>query len=81
MSGDIQVHRQVPINNTKILEETKLALQKLFKKFYFITSKSNNDKGQTDLTEMNIAARPDSTPVAAQPYPLAFMHHDFFNKK
>ena len=65
MPSDIQVHRQVPLNNAKILEETKLALHKLLKKFDFIISKSNNDKGQMDLIEMHITTRPDSVPVIA----------------
>ena len=31
MSSDIQVHRQVPLKNANILEDTKLALHKLLK--------------------------------------------------
>ena len=58
--SDIQVHRQVSLNNANILEETKLALHKLLKEFDSIISKSNNDIGQTDLIEMHIATRMDS---------------------
>ena len=65
MPSDIQVHRQVPLNNANILKGTKLALHKLLKKFDTIISKSNNGIGQTVLIEMHIATRPDSTPVAA----------------
>ena len=32
MPSDIQVHRQVPVDNANILVETKLALHKLLKK-------------------------------------------------
>ena len=67
MPSDIQV----PLNNANILEETKLALQMLLQKFDAIISRSDNDIGQTDLIEMHSAMRPDSTPVAARPYPLA----------
>ena len=31
MPSDIQVHRQVSLNNAKISEETKIALHKLLK--------------------------------------------------
>ena len=71
MPSCIQDHIQVPLHNAKISEETKLALYKLLKKLDSIISKSNNDIGQTDLIEMHIATRPDSTPVTAQPYILA----------
>ena len=65
MPSDIHVHRQVPLNNAKILEETKLVLHKLLKKFDSIISKSCTDIEQTDIIEMHIAARPDSARVAA----------------
>ena len=65
MPSDIQVHRQVPLNNAKILKGTNLALHKLCKKFDSIISKNDNDIGQLDLIEMHIAARPDTAPVAA----------------
>ena len=71
MPSDIQVHRQVPINDANISEETKLALHKLLKRFDSIIPKSINDTGQTDLIEVHIAMRPDSAPVAGRPYPLA----------
>ena len=51
MPSDIQVHRQVPLNNAKISEETKLALHKLLKKFDPIISKSDNDR--TDRPNRN----------------------------
>ena len=54
MPSDIQVHRQVPLNNAKISEETKVALHRLLKTFASIISKSNNDIGQIDLTGMHI---------------------------
>ena len=71
MPSDIQVHRQVPLNNANISEETKFALHKLLKKFDSIISKSDNDIVLLDLIEMHIATRPGSAWVAAQPYPLA----------
>ena len=81
MSSDIQVHRQVPLNNASILEETKLAVHKLLKKIYPIFSKSHNNIGQTDLIEMHISMRLDSTPVASRPYPLALTYHDFLKQE
>ena len=30
---------------------------------------------------MHIATRPDASPVAAQPYPLALKHHDFLKQE
>ena len=54
MPSDIQVHRQVPLNDANILEETKLALHQLLKQFNSIISKSNNNIGQMDLIEMHI---------------------------
>ena len=81
MTSDIEVHRQVPINNARILEETKLALCKLLQKCDSIISKSNNDIGQSDVIEMPIATRLDSSPVAAQSYPLAHKHHNFLKQE
>ena len=46
MPSDIHVYRQVSLNNTKILEEKKLALHKLLKKVDSIISKSDNDVGR-----------------------------------
>ena len=34
-----------------------------------------------DLIEMHIAMRPDPTPVAAKPYPLALKHQDFLKQE
>ena len=34
-----------------------------------------------DLVEMHIATRPDATPIAACPYPLALKHHDFLKQE
>ena len=39
MPSDVQVHRQVSMNNATISEETKLALHKLLKKFKSIVTK------------------------------------------
>ena len=44
MPSDIQVHRQVPLNNAKISEQ-----------FKSIVTESDNDIGHTDLIEMHIA--------------------------
>ena len=81
MPSNIQVHRQVPLNNANIPKETKLALHKLLKKFDSIISKSENDIGQMDLIEMHITMSPDSSPAAARPYPLALKHHDFLKQE
>ena len=70
MPSNIQIHRQVPLSNVKILEETKVALYKLLQKFDTIILKSDNDIGQMDLIEMHIATRLDATPVVVWPYPF-----------
>ena len=75
LSSKIQVHRQVPLSDTKISETTKLALHDLLYKFDPIISKNNNDIGQMDLIEMHIATRLDVTPVEACPSTLALKHH------
>ena len=81
MLSNIQIHRQVPLNGAKISKETKSVLYKLLQKYDTIASKSDNDIGQTDLIEMQIATRPDAAAVTAWPYPLALKHHDSVNKK
>ena len=63
--SDIKVYRQVPLNNTNISEETKLALHKFLQNFNSIISKSDNDIGETGLVDMHIGTRSDSTAVAA----------------
>ena len=70
VSSNIQVHRQVLLNNANISETTKLSLNNSIKNFDSINSKkkNNNNMGQTDLIEMHIATRPDITPVAVWPY-------------
>ena len=81
MPTNVQIHRQVPFNDTKISKETKTALYKLLQKYDIILSKSNNDIGQTDLLKMHIATRPDAAQVAAQPYPFALKHHEFLKQE
>ena len=81
MPSNIQVHIQVPLNNVRISEETKLALHKLLQKCDSIVLKSNNDIGKLDLTDMHIATRPDSAPVATQTYPLAIKQHDLLKQE
>ena len=81
LPSEIQVHRQVPLSDAKISETTKLALNDLLQNFDPIISKKNNDIGQTDLIEMHIATRLDTTPTAACPYPLALKHHDFLKQE
>ena len=81
MPGTIQIHRQVPLSNTKISKETKIKLHELLCRYKTIISKSNNNIGQTDLTQMYIAMRPNVAPIAAWPYPLALKHHDFLKQE
>ena len=81
MPDNVQIHREVPINDVKISKEMKSTLYKLLQKYDTIILKSDNDIGQTDLIEMHIATRPDAAPVAAQPYPLAHKHHDFLKQE
>ena len=77
MPSNVQVHRQVLLNDPKISKETKNNLYKLLPKYDTIIWKNDNDIGQTDLIEMHIATRPD----AAQPYPLALKHHDILKQE
>ena len=46
MPGELQVHRHVPLNDTKISQNTKLALQNLLQEFDSVISKNSNDVGQ-----------------------------------
>ena len=65
----------------KFTKETKTVLYTLLWKYDTIISKSDNDIGHTDLIKMHIATRLDSTPIVAQPYPLALKHHDFLKQE
>ena len=65
MPSKLQIHRQVLLSNAKILKEKKIALYKLLQKYDATISKSSNDIGQTNLTEMHIATRLHAAPVAA----------------
>ena len=77
MSSNLQIYKQVQLSNNKISKETKITLYKLLQKYDTIISKSSNDIGQTDLTEMHMATKLD----AAQPYPLVLKHHYFLKHK
>ena len=81
MPSNVQIHKQVLLNDVKISKETKTALYKLLHKYDTIILKSDNDIGQTDLIKMLIATRLDAAPIAAQPYPLALKHHDFLKQE
>ena len=65
MLSNVQIHRQVPLNDVNISKETKTALYKLLQKYDTIFSKSYNDIGQTDLIKIHRAARPYPAKVAA----------------
>ena len=77
MPSNVQVHRQVLLNDAKISKGTKTALYKLLQKYDSIILNSDNDIGQTYLIKMHIATRPD----AAQPYPLAPKQNDFLKQE
>ena len=81
LPSEIQVHRQVPLTDAKVLKTTKLALGDLFQKFDSLISKNNADIGHTDLIEMHIANRIDVTTITAHPYPLPLKHHDFLKQE
>ena len=70
MPRNVQVHRQVTLNDAKLSDTTKLILNGLLQIFDQIISKSNNNIGQMDLIEIHMATRLDATPIAACPYPL-----------
>ena len=76
MPSNVQIHRQAPLNDAKILKETETTIYKLPQKYDSIISKGCNDICQTDLIKMHIATIPDATAIAAWPCPLAVKHHD-----
>ena len=47
----------------------------------WLSLKSSNDIGQTDLIKKHIATRPNAAQIAVQPYPLALKHHEFLKKE
>ena len=51
MPSNVPIHRQVPLDDTNILKETKIALYKFLQKYGTIILKSDNDIGHTDLTK------------------------------
>ena len=61
--------------------QKKLALHDLLQKLDPIVLNSDNDIGQTDLIEMHITTRLDTTPVSACPYPLVLKHCDFLKQE
>ena len=81
MPRNVQSHGRVPLNDTKISKETKIALYKLLQKYDTIILKSNNDIGQTGFIKMDIATRPGAAPSAAQSCPLALKHHEFLKQE
>ena len=81
MPGNVQIHRQVLLNDATISKETKIAPYNLLQKYDIIISKSDNNIDQIDTIKMHIATRPYAAPIAAQPYPLTLKHHGFLNKK
>ena len=52
MPGAIQIHRQVPLSNTKNPKVTKNKLYEMLQRYDAIILKSYNDIGQTDLIHM-----------------------------
>ena len=65
MSSNVQVHRQVLLNDAKISEETKTVQYNFLQKNDPISSKGDKDIGQTDLIKMHIATRPCAAKVVA----------------
>ena len=65
MPSNVQIIRQVLVNDAKIRKERKTALYKLLQKYDTIISKSDNDIGQTDLIKMHITIRLDAVQVVA----------------
>ena len=81
MFGSIQIQRDVPLTDAKILKETKGKLYEMLQKNKIIILKSDNDKGQTDLIQMHMAMKLNAAPIAAPLYPLAPKHHDFLKQE
>ena len=78
---NVQIHRQVLLNDVKFSKKTKIALNNLLWKYDTIISKSDNDIGQTDLIKMNIATRPDAAPISVWQYCLVLKHYDFLKQE
>ena len=55
MPGDIQIHRLVPLTDTKISKRMKNKLYKMIQKCKAIITQSDNDIDQTDLIQVLIA--------------------------
>ena len=81
MPGAIEIYRQVPLSNAKILKETKIKVDEMLQRYHVIISKSDNDIGQTYLIQMHIAIKLDTAPIATQPYPLPLKHHGFLKQE
>ena len=62
--GNVQIHKQVLLNDAKISKETQIALYNLLQEYDTIISK-RDDIGQTDLIKMHIATRPDAALIVA----------------
>ena len=81
MPSNVQIHRQVLLNDSKISKETKIVLHKLLQHYETIILKSDNDISQTDLIKMHIATRPGAAPIADQLHPFTVKHHDFVKQE
>ena len=53
MPSNVQIHRQVVLNDAKVLKEMKMALYNLLQKYNILISKSDNDIVQTDFIHQN----------------------------
>ena len=49
MPSNVQIHRQVPLNNAESSKDTKTTLYKLLQKYDTIISYNDNDIGQTEF--------------------------------
>ena len=65
MPSNVQIHRQVLLNNAKISKEKKTTSCELLQTHDTIISRGDNNRGETDLIKMHIATRLDAAPVAA----------------
>ena len=81
MLSNIQVHRQVPLNNASITEETKLALLEVTQQIWLQNLLKQQWHRSDGLNQTAHHHKPDSTPVAVRLYPLVLKHQDFLKQK
>ena len=77
---DIEVHREVELQDTEITEAQQNAFKELCNEFKDIFSIDSSDIGKTPLIEMEIDTG-DSLPITQEPYTLPLKHATWVQKE